>query len=218
MLRDKNHKGKKALRSMAEPKRSNKVQNFEWYELDDLEYAESVSTQYVKLKNPSFKLNTDYIVEYGSDFERLNIEKNQTKNTNASILDSTNKTKYKNVINGTLYFRSKSKDLKPAPDKMGDMRITYYQMVKKNKISILGEKYGNEIIPSSDIKGYDSYRIYRVLGERFSYDDFMEIIRKEGRDVYIAFQVISILLLMIGMPLMVWGCLDVKGQCRNQLR
>lgn len=163
-------------------------------------------------------VNTDYIVEYGTelDYEKLKVEKNNTKSANATIEDASKRIKYKSLINGTLYY--KSKDNKPNTNTPGDIRITYFKMIVKNKISIIGEKYGKEIIPSTDIKGLDSYRIFRVVGKALSYDGFMEIIRKEGRSVYIAFQVISILLLFIGMPLMVWGCLDVKGQCRNQLR
>ena len=129
-----------------------------WYKQSG--YSENISTQKIKIKNFDIFIYTDYIVKYGLGFTKIFLSEEDAKNAKSSIDDNESSEadakngrssigsgkykRYKSVSSGNLYYEIRINNWKEFS--YGDWRIIYYKLATENKISILGEKKGNEII------------------------------------------------------------------------
>ena len=104
------------------------------------------------------------------------------------------------VINGNLNYRSTLSFITE-----GDLRITYYKLKTDNKISIIGEKRGNDIIPKRDLNGYEDTEIFKTFGDELELDDFIKMLKEEKFGVFIAFIVMSVIIIVVGLILLICG-------------
>jgi len=78
-------------------------------------------------------------------------------------------------------------------------------MKTENRISIIGEKRGKEIVPKRDLKGYESYEVFKSSGDIYKLNDFIKILKDEGVAANIFFIVISIIMIIVALGLIILG-------------
>jgi hypothetical protein len=62
---------------------------------------------------------------------------------------------------------------------IGDIRITYYKLKTEDKISVIGEKKGNEIVPKMNLPDSWNKPIFKSLGDIYYFDEFIELFQDE---------------------------------------
>ena len=104
----------------------------------------SVPSIKIKLNEGLIEINTNNITQYGTGFTKIELIESDAINAKPSV-DG----KYKYISYGMLYYSSN-----PFFPSIGDIRITYYKLKTEDKISVIGEKKGNEIIPKKNLHVY----------------------------------------------------------------
>ena len=103
---------------------------------------------------------------------------------------------------GRLYYSSAFSD-----DSEGDLKIIYYKLKTKNKLSVIGEKKGNQIVPKKDLNGYQNIEVFKSSGDEYRINDFIEMLKNESHTLYMVFLVISIIIFIIAIAFFACGCL-----------
>jgi hypothetical protein len=85
----------------------------------------------------------------------------------------------------------------------GDLMISYYKLKTPDKISVIGMKNGNEIIPHSNLDGFKE--VFKSNGDDYKIDDFFSSLRSEGFGIFIAITIISIIIILISIALIVYS-------------
>ena len=154
------------------------------------------------MKKFDILINTDYLVKFGSEFIEIDLTEGDVKNAKDFVInnDYTPSKKHKMVSIGLLYYKSST-----YLYDLGDYRITYYKLKTDNKISIIGEKKGNQIIPKKDLKGFEDTEIFKFSGDEFTLNDYKEILKNNRYSFVIIRYIFSIILIIVGIIIMVKG-------------
>jgi len=183
----------------------NKNRNSRW--ITQSEYSNNISSPKIKIKNLEISINTIHIFNYALGFTKFQLSEADAKNGRSSIGSGKYK-RYKSVSSGNLYYEIRINNWKEFS--YGDWRIKYYKLATENKISILGEKKGNEIIPKKDLKGYENNEVFKSIGDDYRLNDFIQILKDHVDSSFVVFLVISIIIIIIGIFFLVLGFMNIK--------
>jgi hypothetical protein len=154
-------------------------------------FISNISPAFIKFKNSNITVPTTAITNFGSGFERIPLKDDDVKDAIPKI-DERNRSRWKNIWLNQLYY---SYTAFGSTD--GDLRISYYKLKTPDKISIIGAKNGNEIVPHTNLEGYKDVKIFKSYGDDIKVDDLLELLRGEGYGVYIALKIVSIIIIII---------------------
>ncbi len=162
-------------------------------------FLKNISPAYIKFKNSNITISTNIIANLGSGFEVIKLTDEDIKNAKPYIYEK-NLSRSKNNYFGTLYY-----SYFLFNDNDGDLRISYYKLKTPDKISVIGMKNGNEIVPHTTLDGFKDVKVFKSYGDDYKIDDFLTLLRGEGHGVYITFKIISIIMIVISVILIGFG-------------
>lgn len=146
-------------------------------------------------------MSIDYIVKYGLEFEPLILKNEDIRGATEFYYDSySGYNKEKDLSGGKLYYSSAF-----IGTAKGDYKITYYQFKTTNKLTVIGAKKGNEIVPKKDLEGYENYEVFKAAGDDYKINDFIQILKDEGHAVYVIFNVFTIIAIIVAIGFCIFG-------------
>ena len=157
----------------------------------------NVSVPKISLKffEVSVDINTDYITELGSGFQKIELTDVDIAGAKAEYEGSFFR-KYKYLSSGMLYYGSNT--ILTTDE---DWRVTYYKLKTDNKITIVGEKKGNEIVPKKYLKGFENTPIFKSIGEIYTIDEFVKVLKDDNHSFFMIFLIIFLIIAIIGFGL-----------------
>lgn len=144
-------------------------------------------------------ISTDYIIEFGSGFEFIKLTDEDIKTAKPIITNNKIQLNKNGIIVGYLYYDTIKKT-------GGDFRVGYHQLKTPNKISIIGMKKGNEIIPHENVNGYINTKIFKSVGDILPIKEFLDTLRGEGYSTFLVLLIISIILIAVSATIIGFGC------------
>ncbi len=155
----------------------------------------SVPSIKIKLNEGLIEINTNHITQYGTGFTKIELIESDAINAKP-LYDG----KYKYISYGMLYYSSNS-----FISSSGDIRMTYYKLKTEDKISVIGEKKGNEIIPKKNLPGYENTPIFKSSGDIYSIDEFLTLLKDEAHSSFVSMLIAFIIILIIGLGMLLWS-------------
>ena len=158
-------------------------------------YLANIKPKTVQFKNTNITINTEDVVKYGSDFERVYLSEASAAEAHRSFNG-----KSKSISGGMLYYQYSSWSRRE-----GDLRIAYYKLKNPDKLCVIGMKEKNEIIPAKNLPGYIGTEVFKSSGDNYTLNQFIDVLKNEGHTVYSVIKIIAIIAIVVAVILLLFG-------------